>query len=92
MSGPLGETELPSKEIYSSRSPWRGSLNAWTQPIRARIDMLSTGMQSPLGLKFSGPDLAILADLSRPLPRALRPSPGPPRFMRNAAWQAATSP
>ena len=54
-----------------------GLSNAWTQPIRARIDMLSTGMQSPLGLKFSGPDLAVLADLSQAAAARLAPIAGP---------------
>jgi Cu(I)/Ag(I) efflux system membrane protein CusA/SilA len=32
--------------------------NAWTMPIRARLDMLSTGIRTPVGLKVNGPDLA----------------------------------
>ncbi|GAB3011344.1 efflux RND transporter permease subunit [Bowmanella dokdonensis] len=34
-----------------------GVTNAWVQPIKTRIDMLSTGIKTPLGLKISGPDL-----------------------------------
>ena len=41
-----------------------GLANAWTLPIRTRIDMLSTGIRTPVGLKFMGDDLAVLADLS----------------------------
>ena len=34
--------------------------NAWTYPIKARIDMLSTGIRTPVGLKINGPDLAVI--------------------------------
>lgn len=34
-----------------------GVTNAWTMPVRGRIDMLSTGMRTPIGLKIAGPDL-----------------------------------
>lgn len=37
-----------------------GLTNAWTKPIKARIDMLSTGIKTPLGLKISGPNLDTL--------------------------------
>lgn len=35
-----------------------GSSNSWTMPIKARIDMLSTGIRTPIGVKVFGPDLA----------------------------------
>ena len=35
-----------------------GISNAWTMPIKARIDMLSTGIRTPVGVKLFGPDLA----------------------------------
>jgi len=37
-----------------------GLSNAWTMPIKARIEMLSTGMRTPVGLKISGADLAVI--------------------------------
>ncbi len=37
-----------------------GLANAWTMPIKTRIDMLSTGIKTPIGIKISGPDLRIL--------------------------------
>lgn len=40
-----------------------GLTNAWTMPIRARTDMLATGIRTPVGIKVSGPDLAALASL-----------------------------
>ncbi len=41
-----------------------GLTNAWTMPIKTRIDMLSTGIKTPVGIKVMGPDLEILAVLS----------------------------
>ena len=37
-----------------------GLANTWTMPIRTRIDMLSTGIRTPVGIKIGGPDLAVL--------------------------------
>ncbi len=42
-----------------------GLTNAWTMPIRTRIDMLSTGIKTPVGIKVMGDDLQILADLAQ---------------------------
>ncbi len=40
-----------------------GLTNAWTMPIRGRIDMLTTGMRTPVGLKISGADLATIEQI-----------------------------
>lgn len=40
-----------------------GVSNAWTMPIKGRIEMLSTGLRTPVGLKISGSDLDIIEDL-----------------------------
>ncbi len=53
-----------------------GVTNAWTMPIRTRIDMLSTGIKTPLGLKLSGPDLERLEELGRQIESVLRTLPG----------------
>ena len=53
-----------------------GLANVWVQPIRNRIDMLATGIKSPVGVKISGPDLAVLQRLGEEVERALRPVPG----------------
>ena len=42
-----------------------GISNAWTMPIRARIDMLSTGIRTPVGIKVFGPDLEGIERLAR---------------------------
>jgi Cu(I)/Ag(I) efflux system membrane protein CusA/SilA len=41
-----------------------GVSNAWTMPIKTRIDMLSTGIKTPVGIKISGPDLNVLQQIS----------------------------
>jgi Cu(I)/Ag(I) efflux system membrane protein CusA/SilA len=40
-----------------------GLTNAWTMPIKTRIDMLSTGIKTPVGIKIMGEDLNVLNDL-----------------------------
>jgi Cu(I)/Ag(I) efflux system membrane protein CusA/SilA len=42
-----------------------GLTNAWTMPIKTRIDMLSTGIKTPVGIKIMGPDLKTLSDLGQ---------------------------
>ena len=53
-----------------------GLTNAWTMPIRSRIDMLSTGIRTPVGIKIAGPDLAALERLGREIESVVRDVPG----------------
>jgi Cu(I)/Ag(I) efflux system membrane protein CusA/SilA len=53
-----------------------GLTNAWTLPIKTRIDMLSTGIKTPVGIKIMGPDLAILADIGEQLEANIKNLPG----------------
>jgi copper/silver efflux system protein len=53
-----------------------GVSNAWTMPIKARIDMLSTGIRTPVGVKVFGADLAELERLARQIEQVLRTVPG----------------
>lgn len=53
-----------------------GVSNAWTMPIKARTDMLSTGIRTPVGVKVYGPDLAGIDRLSREVETAVRTVPG----------------
>jgi len=53
-----------------------GFVNAWTQPIAARIAMQDTGIQTPVGIKVKGPDLEVIAELSSMIESALRALPG----------------
>ncbi len=53
-----------------------GLTNAWTMPIRTRIDMLSTGIKTPVGIKIMGPDLKTLSDLGERIEAITRDIPG----------------
>ena len=53
-----------------------GVSNAWTMPIKARTDMLSTGIRTPVGVKVYGPDLAGIDALSRQIESVVRRVPG----------------
>jgi Cu(I)/Ag(I) efflux system membrane protein CusA/SilA len=49
-----------------------GVTNAWTMPIKTRIDMLSTGIKTPVGIKLSGPDLQVLQQLGEQVEAVVR--------------------
>ena len=53
-----------------------GVTNAWTMPIKTRIDMLSTGIRTPVGIKISGPDLTVLQEIGRDVEAVVRQVPG----------------
>ncbi len=52
-----------------------GLANAWTMPIKTRIDMLSTGIKTPVGIKVSGSDLNVLQSLSLQIEQAMKTLP-----------------
>jgi Cu(I)/Ag(I) efflux system membrane protein CusA/SilA len=52
-----------------------GLANAWTMPIKTRIDMLSTGIKTPVGIKVSGPDLQVLQRISEDIESAMKSIP-----------------
>jgi copper/silver efflux system protein len=52
-----------------------GVANAWTMPIKTRIDMLSTGIKTPVGIKVSGPDLEVLQKISLEIEEAMKTMP-----------------
>lgn len=53
-----------------------GMPNIWTMPIKNRIDMLSTGIRSPIGVKIFGSDLKTIENLGRQVEQALNSAPG----------------
>jgi Cu(I)/Ag(I) efflux system membrane protein CusA/SilA len=53
-----------------------GVSNAWTMPIKSRIDMLSTGIRTPIGVKVIGTDLVEIDGLARQIEQVLRAVPG----------------
>lgn len=48
-----------------------GLTNAWVMPIKTRIDMLATGIKTPVGLKVAGPDLKVIEDIGKQLEQVL---------------------
>jgi copper/silver efflux system protein len=73
---PPGETveQLIQKLDRTVRLP--GLTNSWGYPIRTRIDMLSTGIRTAVGIKITGPDLAGIAALAETLEATLKKIPG----------------
>ncbi|MCY4170423.1 MAG: CusA/CzcA family heavy metal efflux RND transporter [Bacteroidetes bacterium] len=53
-----------------------GLTNAWTMPIKTRIDMLSTGIKTPVGIKVMGPDLDVLSEVSQEIAAIVQTIPG----------------
>jgi len=53
-----------------------GYVNSWVQPIRARVMMQTTGIQTPVGIKVKGPDLTQVEDISQQIEALLRNVPG----------------
>jgi Cu(I)/Ag(I) efflux system membrane protein CusA/SilA len=53
-----------------------GLTNAWVMPIKTRIDMLATGIKTPVGIKVAGADLGVIQDIGKQLEQVLAPVPG----------------
>jgi Cu(I)/Ag(I) efflux system membrane protein CusA/SilA len=53
-----------------------GYVNAWTQPIAGRISMQDTGIQTPVGIKVKGTDIAVIEQISKQIEELLRTFPG----------------
>lgn len=62
--------ELINKMDYALKLP--GVINAWTLPIKARIDMLTTGVRTPVGIKIYGDDLAEIEKLGKEIELKLK--------------------
>ncbi|HEY9036927.1 MAG TPA: efflux RND transporter permease subunit, partial [Pseudomonadales bacterium] len=78
---PKSEWPDPSKTTQDLMSEMNvaikfpGLANAWTMPIKTRIDMLSTGIKTPVGIKVSGPDLNVLQEVSKDIENAMKSLP-----------------
>lgn len=53
-----------------------GLSNAWVMPIKTRIDMLATGIKTPVGVKVAGPDLAVIERIGKDLEQIIEAVPG----------------
>jgi Cu(I)/Ag(I) efflux system membrane protein CusA/SilA len=71
---PLSWDELTAEMDEALAIP--GLVNAWTMPIKARIDMLSTGVRTPVGVKILGSDLEVIDRLGKEVETVLKQVPG----------------
>ncbi len=71
-----GLTPEALRNELDSRLKIPGLSNAWVMPIRTRIDMLATGIKTPLGIKIAGPDLNVIQSIGQQIERILKPLPG----------------
>lgn len=71
-----GMTPEKLVEELDARLKIPGMANVWVQPIRNRIDMLSTGIKSPVGIKIGGADLATLEKIGQEVERLMKKVPG----------------
>jgi len=53
-----------------------GLTNAWVMPIKNRIDMLATGIKTPVGIKVAGPDLQVIQEIGQQLEQVIKAIPG----------------
>ncbi|HKE86961.1 MAG TPA: CusA/CzcA family heavy metal efflux RND transporter [Vicinamibacterales bacterium] len=70
----LSYAQLQSEMDASLQFP--GFPNVWTQPIRNRLDMLLTGIKTPVGIKIFGADLNVIQGLGQQVERILQQVPG----------------
>lgn len=73
---PPGETVVDLIAKLDREVSLPGLTNSWGYPIRTRIDMLSTGIRTPLGIKITGPDLKGIAGLAEDIEAVLKSIPG----------------
>jgi len=70
----ITEPELIAELDQALQLP--GISNAWTMPIKARLDMLSTGIRTPVGIKISGADLDVIQEVALSVETAMKKVPG----------------
>ena len=70
----ISEQELIAEMNEALKIP--GLSNYWTMPIRGRIEMLATGIRTPVGLKIQGSDLSRIQEIGQQVEAALRKVPG----------------
>ena len=68
-----------------------GLTNAWVMPIKTRIDMLATGIKTPVGIKVAGPDLTVIETIGKDLERVLEGVRGTASVYRSESPVVVTS-
>ncbi|PMN65322.1 efflux RND transporter permease subunit [Enterovibrio norvegicus] len=71
-----GVTTESLRKEFDSLIQFPGLTNAWVMPIKTRIDMLATGIKTPIGIKIAGPDLAVIESIGAQLEPILNAIPG----------------
>ena len=71
-----GMTVAKLKEEFNSILKFPGLTNAWVWPIKTRIDMLATGIKTPVGIKVSGPDLNVIQEIGKRIEEVVQTVPG----------------
>jgi Cu(I)/Ag(I) efflux system membrane protein CusA/SilA len=64
------------KRELNQRVQIPGLTNAWVWPIKTRIDMLATGIKTPVGIKVAGPDLKVIQQIGKEIETVLKAVPG----------------
>jgi Cu(I)/Ag(I) efflux system membrane protein CusA/SilA len=64
------------KKELNQRVQLPGLTNAWVWPIKTRIDMLATGIKTPVGIKIAGPDLGVIQQIGQDIEAVLKQVPG----------------
>ncbi len=73
---PSGKTQDQLIDEMNAALQIPGLSNLWVQPIRNRIDMLSTGIKSPVGIKIAGPDLNVIEQIGKKVEATMKQLPG----------------
>jgi Cu(I)/Ag(I) efflux system membrane protein CusA/SilA len=73
---PSGKTQDQLIDEMNAALTIPGLSNLWVQPIRNRIDMLSTGIKSPVGIKIAGPDLKVIERIGVQVEATVKAVPG----------------
>ncbi|MGF1705124.1 efflux RND transporter permease subunit [Enterovibrio baiacu] len=71
-----GVTTESLRKEFDSLIQFPGLTNAWVMPIKTRIDMLATGIKTPIGIKIAGPELAVIESIGAQLEPILNTIPG----------------
>ena len=71
-----GMTQEKLIEAMDAAIQYPGFANVWVQPIRNRIDMLATGIKTPVGIKIAGPDIKVIEKIGTEIERLVKTIPG----------------
>ncbi|NQZ52854.1 MAG: efflux RND transporter permease subunit [Piscirickettsiaceae bacterium] len=71
-----GMTTQKLKKELDNLVKFPGLTNAWVMPIKTRIDMLATGIKTPVGIKVAGPDLKVIQQIGQQLELIIKDVPG----------------